>query len=105
MNDEGIIDLYITKAKDERTATAKQDFKNARRITIDAFHAANHQAKVKPELLQQVKNIGYALATTVRKLVRKFTHNNQQVIFAHTPTFHKKEKPIIITYDSGADNH
>ena len=76
MKDEGIIDQYITKAEDERTAIAKQDFKDARRITINTDHAANHQAKEKPELLQQGKNIGYALTTTVRKLVRKFTHKN-----------------------------
>ena len=60
------------------------------------------------ELLQQGKNIGYALATTVRKLVRKFTHKNQQVRFAQKPTvarFHKQEETITITYDSGADNH
>ena len=47
MNGGGIIDLYITKAEDERTAIAKQEFKNARRITIDAAQAANHQAKAK----------------------------------------------------------
>ena len=64
MNDDGIIDLYITKAEDELTAIAKQDFKNSRRITIDDAHADHHQAKAKLELLQQVKNIGYALATT-----------------------------------------
>ena len=52
--------------------------------------------------------MGYALANTVRRLVHKFTRNNQQVRFAHKPTvvrFHKKKEPIIITYDSGADNH
>ena len=108
MKNEGIIDLYITKAEDERTAIAKQDLKDARRITIDTSHAANHQAKAKPQLLHQGKNIGYFLATTVRKLVHKFTNNNQQVRFRHKPTvtrFHNKEDPIMITYDSGADNH
>ena len=34
MKDEGIIDLYITKAEDERTSIAKQDLKDARRITV-----------------------------------------------------------------------
>ena len=53
MNDEGIINMYTTKAKDERTTIEKQYFKNARRITINAAHAADHQAKTKPELLQQ----------------------------------------------------
>ena len=59
MKDEGIINLYITKNKDECTAISNQDLKDARRITIDADHAANHQAKAKPQLLQQSKNIGY----------------------------------------------
>ena len=92
MKDEGIINLYITKDEDECTAIAKQDFKDARRVTIDAAHAENCQSKDKPELPQQGKNIGYALAATVRKLVHKFTHNNQQVISEHKPTvarFHK----------------
>ena len=42
MKDEGIIGLYTTKAEDERTAIAKQEFKDARRITIDAAHTTNH---------------------------------------------------------------
>ena len=46
--------------------------------------------------------------TTVRKLVHNFISNNQQLRFRHKPTvarFHNKEEPIMITYDSGADNH
>ena len=87
---------------------AKQDFKDARRITIDTSHAAYHWYRAKPQLIQQGKNIGYVLATTVRKLFHNFTNNNQQVRFRRTPTvtrFHNKEEPIMITYDSGADNH
>ena len=79
MNDNGIIDLYITKAEHERTAIAKQDFNNARRITIDAAHAATSQIKPKPAILQQGKNVGYALVTTVRRMVQKLTGDNQQV--------------------------
>ena len=48
MKDEGIINIYIIQAKDERTAIAKQYFKDVRRITVNAAHAANHQAKAKP---------------------------------------------------------
>ena len=108
MKDEGIIDLYTTKAEDERTAIAKQDFNDTRRITIDAAHAANYQAKSKPQLLHQSKNTGYVLATTVCKLVHKFTNNNQQVRLRHKPPvarFHNTEEPIMITYDSGPENN
>ena len=51
MKDEGIIDLYTTKAEDERTAIEKQDCKYASRITIDTAHTAYHRAKTKPQLL------------------------------------------------------
>ena len=94
MNDNGIIDLYIAKAEDERTAIAKQDFNNARRVTIDSAHTATNQIKSKLAPLQQGENLGYALATTVRRLVHKFTRDDQQLRFAHKPTmavFHKKE--------------
>ena len=87
---------------------AKQDLKDARCIAIDTAHAAIHQEKAKPQLLQQGKNIGCVLATTVRKLVHMFTNNNQQVIFRRNSTvtrFHNKEEPIMITSDSGAENH
>ena len=100
IKDEGIINLYITKAENERTAIAKQNFKDAMRITIDTALADSHQSKAKPQLLQQDKNIGYVLATTVCKLVHKFTNNNQQVRFRRKPTvtrFHNKEEPIMIT--------
>ena len=108
MKYEDIIDLYINKKEYERTAIEKQDQKDARHITIDTAHTAYHQTTAKPHLLQQGKNIGYLLATTVCKLVHKFTKNNQQVRFRHKPTvtrFHNEEEPIMITYDSGANNH
>ena len=94
MKDDVIIYLYINKAEDERTERAKKDLKDERHITIDTAHAAYHRARSKPQLLQKSNNIGYVLATTVRKLVHKFTINNQQVRFRHKPTvtrFHNKE--------------
>ena len=69
---------------------------------------SRHRATAKTQFLQQGKNIGYVLATTVCKLVHNFTNNNQQVIFRHKPTltrFHNEEELIVITYDSGSENH
>ena len=103
MKDEGIIDSYITKAEDERTTIAKQDRKYVRRITIYTAHMDYNRATVKPQLIQQGNNIGYALATDVRKLVHKFKNNNQQVRFRYKPTvtqFQNEEEHIMITYDS-----
>ena len=106
MNDNGIIDLYINKAEDERTVMAKNDFCNSRRVTIDAAHAAT--SKPSPNLLQKGKNAGYAFATTVRRLVRGFKRDTQQVRFASKPTvakYNREDHATMITYDSGADSH
>ena len=108
MNDNDIIDLYINKAKDERTVMGKNDLKNARRVTIDAAHAATGKPKPNNNLLQQGKNVGYAISTIVRRLLQNFKHNNQQVRFANKPTvarFHKRDDTTMITYYSGADHH
>ena len=50
MND-GINDLYINKAEDERTIMATRDYKDSRRVTIDAAHAATR--KPKPTILKK----------------------------------------------------
>ena len=47
------------------------------------------------------------MSTTVRRLVRKFKRNNQQVRFASKPTvarFHKRDDATMITYDLVADH-
>ena len=61
MNDNAIVDLYINKVEDERTIMAKNNFKNVKRVTIDAAHADTSKPKPKHDLLQQVKNVGYEL--------------------------------------------
>ena len=48
MNNHGIINLYINKAKDERTVMAKNNFNNARRITIYASHTSTRKPKPNP---------------------------------------------------------
>ena len=63
---------------------AKRDYKDSRRVTIDVAHVAT--SKPKPNILQKGKYIGYALAITVRQLVRGFKCKNQQVRFSGTPT-------------------
>ena len=57
MNDNSIIDLYINNAEDERTVMGKINFKNTRRVTIDAAHTATSKPKLKSDLLQQGKNV------------------------------------------------
>ena len=71
MNNSDIIKFYINKAEDERTVMAKNNFKDAMRVKIDAAHAATRKPKPKHDILQQGKNVGYDISTTVRRLVRK----------------------------------
>ena len=61
VNDDGIIYLYITTAEDERTAIAKQDSKNARRITINAAHTDNHQNQSQIRATTSRKECGLCL--------------------------------------------
>ena len=94
MNDNNIIDLYINKAEDERTVMAKNNSKNARRVTIDAAHAATSKPNPKHDLLQKVKNSGYTILTTVRRLVQKLKRNNQQVRFSSKPTVENSSREM-----------
>ena len=108
MNNNDIIKFYINKAKDERTVMAKNNFKDAMRVKIDAAHAATRKPKPKHDLLQQVKNIGYKISTTVHRLVQSFKHKNQQVRFGNNQTvarFHNTDDATMITYDSRAGHH
>ena len=79
MNESNIIDLYINKAKDERTVMAKNNFKNVRRITINEAHTVTVKPKPMHDLQNQLKNVGYTISTTVHIFVHRFKHNNQQV--------------------------
>jgi hypothetical protein len=106
MSDDGIIDLYIDKAEDERTIMAKNDSKNVRRVTIDAAHAAT--TRTTTSLLQKGRNAGQTISTVMRRFVRSFNRNKQQVRFqkeASVASFNDADEPTMMTYDSGADKH
>ena len=81
INNNGIIVIYINKAEDEHTVRAKNDFKNARRVTIGVAHAATIKHKPNHVLLKQLNNAGYAISKTMCRLVKKIKRNNQQVRF------------------------
>ena len=58
MNDNNIIGYYINRAEYERTVMAENNLKDARRITIDAAHAAKSKSNPNHNLLQQGKILG-----------------------------------------------
>ena len=94
MNDNSILDLYINKAEAELTVMGQMNFKNARRVTIDAAHAATSKPNPKHDLLQKGKNAGYTILTTVRRLVQKIKRNNQQVRFSSKPTVENSSREM-----------
>ena len=51
MINNNIIGLYTNKAKDECKVMATNDFKNTRRVKIDAAHAATSKTKPKNDLI------------------------------------------------------
>lgn len=106
MSDAAIINTYICRAEDERTAMAKADTTNGKRVTIDAAHIKARKGK--PTWLQRGKNVGIALSAAARRLVRRATREENHVKFAARPTtvsFCKEDTAAMVTYDSGADGN
>ena len=60
MNDDEIIDFYITQAEDERTVMANTDTK-IRWSTLDAAHTS--KGKAAPSFTQKMKNTSQAFGT------------------------------------------
>ena len=98
MNDNGIIDMWISKAEDERTAMAKT-----------STRSKNHSDKrhEKPSLLEKGFGLGRTVATAARRLFQQMKRGSTKTVrFESKPsvqTFGDNDKAIMITYDSGAD--
>ena len=62
MKEDGLIDMYIVKAEDERTSLAKMSPRNK-----------NHsdKANVKPSLLERGLGLGQTVATAARRLLQQ----------------------------------
>eukprot|EP00804_Cyclotella_cryptica_P028786 CCRYP_018721-RA/>CCRYP_018721-RA protein AED:0.43 eAED:0.43 QI:0/0/0/1/0/0/2/0/620 len=73
---------------------------------INTAHTRTRKPTV--TLLQASKNTGYALATNIRRTLRKCLPSAHQVTFqaqAQVRYFHPNNSEPMITYDSGADGH
>ena len=103
MNDDEIIDFYITQEEDERTVMSKNDTK-IRWATMDAAHTSKGEAA--PSFKQKIKNTGQAFGTDLRRFARSLTRDKRKVSFARkieTVTFNSRDDTVMVTYDSGAD--
>ena len=85
MNDNGIIDMWISKAEDERTSIAKMIPRNK-----------NHsdKANVKPSFLERGLGIGQTVGTAARRLF-------QQVKKGSTKRVRFSGKPSVQTFSNG----
>ena len=104
--DHQLLDQHITWAEDERTAAAKANILHPRCRAINNAHTRTRKPTV--TLPQASKNTGYALATNIRRTLRKCLPSAHHVTFqaqAHVRYFHPNNSEPMITYDSGADGH
>jgi hypothetical protein len=83
INDENaLIDEHITWAEDERTTMAKADMSNMQRRAIDNAHTQKSTKPISITILQRGRNLGYALSTTARVMVRSCINASPHVRFA-----------------------
>jgi hypothetical protein len=100
------LDNNITQAEDERSAIAKNNTTNAKRVAIDSAHAQRDQPTI--VLAQRGQNTAYRLGSafngTIKKLYKhkhvSFTKQNKVHLFNATST-----PSIMWTYDSEANGH
>ena len=79
MNDDEILDFYITQTEDERTVMTKNDTK-IRWEKMDAAHTS--KGKAIPSLKQKMKNTDQAFGTELRRFAHSLTSDKRKVSFA-----------------------
>ena len=105
MNDDEILDFYITQEEDEKTVMAKNDTK-IRWATMDVAHKS--RGKATTSLKQKMINKGQDFGTELRRFAHSLTHDKRKVSFAHeteTVMFNSSNEAVMVTYDSGSDGN
>ena len=106
-DESGLIDEYITLAEDERTALAKADTTAPQRLAADRAHSSRG-ITTRPSLLQQGKNMGYAIRAQAKRAVQTLLQSRPHVRFdtrVQVRTYGHDSPALVVTYDSGADGH
>ena len=83
---------------------AKNDTKNAKRVTIDVAHQPD--PKPMPNLLQQGHNVTYSIGTSLQQGLLKISRDKHRVKIATANSvtlFDSTKNAAMTTYDSGAD--
>jgi hypothetical protein len=105
-SDDLFLDNSITQAEDERTAIAKNNTNNAKRVAIDSAHAQYHQPTT--GLAQRGQNTAYRLGSAFNQTIKKLT-KQKHASFAKQNKVHlfdaMSTPSIMLTYDSGTNGH
>jgi hypothetical protein len=105
-SDDLFLDNSITQAEDERTAIAKNNTNNSKRVAIDSAHAQCNQPTI--GLAQHGQNTAYHLGSAFNRTIKKLT-KQKHVSFAKQNEVHlfnaTSTPSIMLTYDSGANGH
>ena len=100
MNDDGIIDMYINLAEDERTVMEKNKNKKAQH---------SDKATVRRTFWQKGRGLGSTVATAARRLCKQIKEGSKKrVRFAtkvDTQEYDELALATEVTYDSGADGN
>jgi hypothetical protein len=105
-SDDLFLDNSITQTEDERTAIAKNDTNNAKRIAIDSAHAQCVQPTI--GLAQGGQKTAYRLGSVFSQTIKKL-NKNKHVSMAKKNKVHlfnaTSTPSIMLTYNSGANGH
>jgi hypothetical protein len=85
---------------------AKYNNNNAKRNTIDLAHSKRVPTHI--GWVQRGRNLVYTLSSAFNKTIQKLNKSTQHVRFASHDSeqrYHHQDKPIMITYNSGADGN
>jgi hypothetical protein len=105
-SDNLFLDNSITQIEDERTAIAKNNTNNAKRVAIDSASAQCNQPTI--GFAQRGQNTASCLGSVFNRTIKKLT-KLKHVSFATQNKVHlfnaTSTPSIMLTYDSGANKH
>jgi hypothetical protein len=99
------LDNSITRAEDKRTILAKADDSNKKCMAINDAHTKRGTTSI--GYAQRGRNAAYSLGSAFNRTIKKI-NKNKHVSFAKHYSVHQyinNEQPIMVPYDSGADEY
>ncbi len=104
-SDNLFLDDSITLAEDERTSLAKTNNSNKKRMAINTAHIKRGTTSI--GFAQRGRNAAYSLGSAFNRTIKKINKNRHVSFTTHNKVHHyiNNEQPIMVTYNSGANEH